>query len=229
MKTDRFKDAPWFENVKKKPIIIGGAGGLGSWLALWLSRTGCEKIAIYDPDTFEEHNLGGQCCFESHIGSKKVDAVKDVCSKMGVTLPYTFSVFYEKQPRKAAFMFSCFDNMAARKIFFEAWKATPSKELFIDARLEAEHSFVFTVINDEEIISKYEETLLSDDEIPDAPCTFKQTSPVAALTTAKMWQAFVNYCSGNPRGLNFKETYSGPLAMTTVEGKYSTTKAIRDV
>jgi hypothetical protein len=224
LQTTRFEGAPWFESVKTKPIIIGGAGGLGSWLSLWLSRSGCEKVALYDPDIVEEHNLAGQCFMAEHISLRKVDAVKDICIKMGVTSPYIFPTLYEDAPKRAPFMFSCFDSMKARAIFFEAWKSTPNKELFLDARLSAEYAFIYTVTNSPEDIEAYEKTLVSDAEIPDEACTYKQTSPIAAYATSRMWQAFVNYCSNMPRRLIFKETYRGPLNQILFEGETKITR-----
>lgn len=216
--TERFQGAPWFEAVKNKAILIGGAGGLGSWLALWLSRTGCERVGIYDDDSVESHNLGGQCFFNDHIDKLKVEAVHDVCAKMGNTSPYTFAMRFEDSPKKAPIMFSCFDNMAARAAFFKAWKANESRELFIDARIEAEYAFIYTVTSSAEDIAKYEATLKNDDEIEEAMCTYKQTSPIAAYATSRMWQAFVNWCTPGPRMLVFQEVYRGPMNTIKQEG-----------
>lgn len=54
--SSRFKDAPWFPK-EETAIIVGGAGGIGSWLSLLLSRAGFYPI-VYDYDRLEEHNLG---------------------------------------------------------------------------------------------------------------------------------------------------------------------------
>ena len=74
--TDRFKDAPWLPQ-KEIPCIIGGAGGIGGWLALLLSRA-TFTVSIFDDDTFEEHNMSGQMVMTEHIGKSKVDTVKDI-------------------------------------------------------------------------------------------------------------------------------------------------------
>ena len=64
---NRFKEAPWFLSVpeEEKAVIhystinIGGAGGIGSWTALFLSRAGFYTY-VQDFDTIETHNIGGQ-------------------------------------------------------------------------------------------------------------------------------------------------------------------------
>ena len=53
---DRFKDAPWFPQ-RDELVMIGGAGGIGSWLSFFLVRAGF-KPTVYDFDVIEEHNLG---------------------------------------------------------------------------------------------------------------------------------------------------------------------------
>lgn len=54
---DRFKDAKWFGYPTE--IVLGGAGGIGSWVALLLSRLQYRTI-IYDFDVIESQNIGTQ-------------------------------------------------------------------------------------------------------------------------------------------------------------------------
>ncbi len=62
VKKSRFRDADWFEKADtlKTPIVIGGAGGIGSWLVLFLSRilNNCTDLYLFDFDSVEEVNIG---------------------------------------------------------------------------------------------------------------------------------------------------------------------------
>ena len=42
------------------PIIVVGAGAIGSFVTLALAKMGCGNITSYDMDTVEEHNLPNQ-------------------------------------------------------------------------------------------------------------------------------------------------------------------------
>ncbi|MCB9001791.1 MAG: sulfur carrier protein ThiS adenylyltransferase ThiF [Bacteroidales bacterium] len=71
---------PTFEEIKRVlsnvTIGIAGAGGLGSNVAMTLTRAGIGKLIIADFDVVSESNLNRQFYFRSQIGQKKVEALK---------------------------------------------------------------------------------------------------------------------------------------------------------
>lgn len=118
----RFSKAPWFPGSVPINTFVGGAGGIGSWLAFFLSRIGY-TVTIMDFDIIEAHNLGGQLFTNSDIGKHKVNAVKDIQDSFAVShnvFPYIDRVTRDTQVEK--YVFSAFDNMVARRELFEAWK-----------------------------------------------------------------------------------------------------------
>ena len=198
---DRFKDAKWF-NKTKTPIIVGGAGGIGSWLSLFLVRNNF-KIFLYDFDYFEEHNIGGQLVDFSQIGQSKVEAVKDTVINF-TNLPMNIVVKNESFTVKSLaspFMFSAFDNMEARTAMFDCWENYVNnsklwgKAIFIDGRLAAE-SFEIYCVHTKEQAKEYRQTyLFSDKESSETLCTLKQTSHVAAMISGYMTSYFTNFIS----------------------------------
>ncbi|MFO7766843.1 MAG: sulfur carrier protein ThiS adenylyltransferase ThiF [Pelovirga sp.] len=65
------------EKVKKARVGIAGAGGLGSAIAIALTRTGVGFIRIVDFDVVEPSNLNRQQYFIDQIGMPKVAALRD--------------------------------------------------------------------------------------------------------------------------------------------------------
>ena len=115
----RFKDAPWFPKDEVN-VIVGGVGGIGSWLTLMLSRAGFIPM-VYDFDTFEIHNMSGQLVPERLIGTLKVEAVANVVKDFTGTTIHTFNEKYTADSMSHHYVFSGFDNMQARKDMFSAW------------------------------------------------------------------------------------------------------------
>ena len=220
---DRFKDAPWFPQ-RDELVMIGGAGGIGSWLAFFLAKAGF-KPTVYDFDVIEEHNIGGQLFRPSDIGSLKVTAlfgiVKEFC---GDEINTIASRIDENSPTHY-FMFSAFDNMKARKDLFEVWKRSipncPVTPIFIDGRLTMEQMQIFCVTPDN--IENYEINHLFDDsEVEDAPCTMKQTSHSAAMIATHMVGLFTNHITNIYereilREIPFYYEFFIPLTLTEVE------------
>lgn len=202
MSTERFKDAPWFDPKGEIEVIIGGAGGIGSWLALFLARQNVE-ISIFDMDTVEEVNLGGQFFSDNDIGQTKVQAIRGWCESftrnaLDINLEYT------KDSPTHKYVFSCFDNMSARKLMFEKWaeKATDDS-IYIDGRLLAEEGSIYCVTKDK--IEEYRKTLFDDSEVLLVSCSYKSTTHCSALIASLMTSLFNNYITNVKAGMELRE------------------------
>lgn len=210
----RFKDLEWFKPISEARIFIGGAGGIGSWLALQLARTGAD-IIILDDDTVDTSNLAGQCYGPNHVGKKKVESIKDVVKFLTGDTIHTFDTRIKPEDIDGGVQWvsymstsnvTCvtFDNIATRKLVFEIWlEAQKSREepaLFVDCRMGAENGEVFVVPSHDVISAEaYRLTLFDDSEVPDAPCTAKATthcgSMIASFAVAQIANWFNNLVS----------------------------------
>lgn len=194
---DRFKDAPWFKPNGEEPetVIVGGAGGISSWLVFLLSRANINPI-VFDGDIIEPHNIGGQLYKRSDIGKAKVLAIHDIIRDFSETSITTFNEMITPESMSHYFMMSGFDNMEARKIFYENWKRSIEMRtvppILIDGRLEMENLQIFCVTP--ETMEIYEqEYLFEDSEVDDAPCSLRQTSHSAAMIAAHMVGFMTNH------------------------------------
>lgn len=236
--TGRFKDAPWFPK-EETYVLVGGAGGIGSWLTVLLARANFLPL-IYDFDDIEEHNIGGQLYGNKHVGMQKVQALQTVVKEFTETTINTFNEKYTKDSMSNHYVFAAFDNMQARKDMFEAWcnyvkiwqddiaendpemvdAISKVQPIFIDGRLTMEQLQIFCVTPDK--IEAYKEHLFDDSEVEDAPCTLKQTSHSAAMIASHMVGFFTNHMTNNAvgdidRNIPFKYEYFIPINYTNEE------------
>jgi len=63
--------------LSKKTVGIAGAGGLGSNVAIALTRSGVKQFVLVDYDCIEKSNLNRQYYFLSQVGQNKVEALQD--------------------------------------------------------------------------------------------------------------------------------------------------------
>lgn len=64
-----------FRRLQDTPVIILGAGAVGSWIAQQLAQSGFHRFALIDDDLVERSNLNRSLYFEGEIGLPKVEAL----------------------------------------------------------------------------------------------------------------------------------------------------------
>lgn len=222
--TSRFSSAIWYENIQQKTVILAGVGGIGSFVGFLLARMKPVSMFIYDDDTVEAVNMSGQLYGQSDLGRPKVSALAEmVRNYAGYSSVFAVSERFTDESEAGDIMICGFDNMAARKIFFNKWldhvHSKPEEErkncLFIDGRLAAEEFQILCIKGDDEYnISRYSnEYLFSDAEADETICSYKQTTFCANMIASYMVNLFVNFCANqcNPlidRDLPFLTTYN---------------------
>lgn len=222
--TSRFSSAIWYENIQKKVVILAGVGGIGSYVGFLLARMKPAALYIYDDDIVEAVNMSGQLYGQSDLGRSKVSALADMIRNYAnYVSAFAVPERFTSDSEAADIMICGFDNMAARRTFFEKWVAhvssKPEEErancLFIDGRLAAEEFQVLCIKGDDEFnINRYRtEFLFSDLEADETICSYKQTTFCANMIASYMVNLFVNFCANQcepliDRDLPFLTTYS---------------------
>ena len=222
--TSRFSSAIWYENIQKKTVILAGVGGIVSYVGFLLARMKPASMFIYDNDIVEAVNMSGQLYGQSDLGRPKVSALAEMIRNYaGYSSIFAISERFTDESEASDIMICGFDNMAARRLFFNKWLrhvlSKPKEErkncLFIDGRLAAEEFQVLCIKGDDEYnINRYNnEFLFSDAEADETICSYKQTTFCANMIASYMVNLFVNFCANqcNPlidRDLPFLTTYN---------------------
>lgn len=120
-------------------VGIAGAGGLGSNIALALTRAGVGKLIIADHDYVSTANIARQQYFLSQVGLPKVNALQETLCRIS---PYT-QVFAHAIRITAANMESifgqadilveAFDDAAEKEMLIEVWESLFPDRIIIAA------------------------------------------------------------------------------------------------
>ena len=206
----RFSGAEWFDSMKHSSVVLAGCGGIGSWASILLSRLNIYTLYIIDPDIVEEANMAGQFFTIYDIGKNKVETLSDNVRKLS---PNTIIISRKERISERNILsaykyydtsiFVCgFDNMKARKDMFRYFtsivneSAEPQKFLFIDGRLTADTFQIYCVRGDDYVgKEKYINSGLNftDIEADQLPCSFKQTTYLAAMIGSFITNYVVNF------------------------------------
>ena len=219
----RFQGLDWYSQDNAPVVVVGGAGGIGSWLSFFLARANF-SVTLTDFDTVEENNIGGQLFKLNQIGKYKAEAVGRNVSEFSTNTINAQIVKITEETATHEFMFSAFDNMDARRAMFKVWKRSwnnMNRPIFIDGRLNAEQFQIFCVTP--ENADEYERIhLFNDSEVEDAPCSAQQTTHTAAMIAGHMVGFFTNHITNinlreEVREIPFMYEYFTPMNLTVSE------------
>lgn len=168
--------------VLGEPIHIIGAGAVGSFTALALSKMGFADITVFDFDKIEVENMNCQFYRTNDIGTLKVEALQSLVRDFtGV------KINVKKKPYATGLLdgivISAVDSMKARRLIWENHKERAlATRIIIDPRMGAEFATVYAMnpMNPEDIKS-YEKTLHTDEQAERERCTAKSTIYTALL------------------------------------------------
>jgi len=182
----RISDAPWANY--KDTITVGGAGGLGSWLAFFLARVG-HSLEVYDFDHVGIENVGGGQFFKSsQAGQEKTTALRQNIFEFVGHTQITGYPRYHQGDRVNPITFATFDNMEARRDMMLTWyelaktKSAGKDKIyaFINISMLPEGGFI-DVIDKPSRAEKWLDEWVPSNEMPDLACTFKSTTHNAAM------------------------------------------------
>ena len=202
--TARFSGAEWYNEIQRTNIILAGLGGIGSWTALQLARMVPSRMVLYDDDVVEAVNMAGQLYGYNDVGKNKVNAVSElITSYTSMQNVYAVPEKFTSECDAGDIMICGFDNMDARKTFFNSWEThvmcIPEEErrkcLFIDGRLSMDELQVLCMSGEDSYnIMRYRnEFLFSSREAEHTVCSMKQTTYLASMIGSFIVNLFTNW------------------------------------
>ena len=206
--TSRFSGAEWFNALQQVAVTIAGLGGIGSHTAFQIARTAPYVMYLYDDDRVEEGNMSGQMYGRDNVGGFKTQAMYKIL-KQFTSCPYirVYSEKFTYDSPPTDIMICGFDNMAARREYFNAWKrrvngaVDKSKCLYIDGRLSFDTLQVLCIQGtDSYNMQRYEEEFLFSDREADATiCSMKQTTYLACMIASIISNLFINFVANSTK------------------------------
>lgn len=159
-------------------ITIIGAGATGSMSALLLAKCGFGNLRVYDFDTVDDVNINSQFYRLSDIGRPKVEALRDIVRDFSGTEIQIVNKRWEGE-RHTGIVIVAADSMAVRRSVFETHHKKAINTRVIDPRMGAESFLLYTYSTSNG--ESYANSLYSDQDALQEPCTAKATSYCAGL------------------------------------------------
>ena len=102
--------------MKKRNVLIIGAGGIGSFMIPLLDKVNLYDITVYDPDIVELKNITYQNFTKIDIEKKKVDAMAE---RYNIN-PNPYPILTAGQLKGYDLVVCCADNLDIRRTMYNS-------------------------------------------------------------------------------------------------------------
>ena len=117
-RTEMLLGAEAMERLRAAHVVVFGLGGVGSWCAEALARSGVGRLTLVDEDSVAESNLNRQvCALGSTIGRPKAEVMAEL---IPVTARYEAASRGRFFPGDYAYVADCIDLVSCKLDLIEA-------------------------------------------------------------------------------------------------------------
>lgn len=185
--------------VLSQPITVIGAGAIGSFAVLALTKMGFFKVKVYDFDQVSDVNMSCQWFRISDIGKPKVKALQDLIFDFTNTNIEAIDERFDGSQDLDGIVISSVDSMEVRRLIWNKVKNNKAVSWFIDPRMASEYALSFVMNpSDEKDIKAYETTLYEDKDAVDEPCTSRSTMYTATMLAGYVAKHVKDLLTGTP-------------------------------
>lgn len=195
----------YYRDYLKRPLVLIGAGGIGSNLAPLLAKVGAPHLTIWDDDTVEPVNLAMQHFAPGDIGRFKAEVVaqrvRELRPEMGVSV---HTRRFVQEDDVDGIVISAVDSMQSRRAVFEAvLRARSRVPLLIDGRFDRQYNeFIDVYATDPSVaweVELYRGWFFDDAEASKAPRPEKLSAHTPYLLAGLVGQILARWVEGGRR------------------------------
>lgn len=134
-------------------ICLAGCGGIGRLLAPPLARMyPTAEWALYDNDSFEEHNCGRQCFPREHLGWNKAISLAIFLRKLGVMLAVDHPEGVNAEFAEEADLFvGATDNIQSRRVLFAQAENKGGQFLYVGNENDQAEAFLWSSLGSDTV------------------------------------------------------------------------------
>lgn len=211
------------ETMDEWAIGIIGAGAIGSFVAMALTKMGIKNMVCWDPDKIEEHNISNQMFPVDSVGKRKAVAVREMVKQFSGENILTVATkakkitgfMNEAFPNSNHMYLLCVDSLDVRKELAQELNKDPHLYV-IDARMGAKTYRVLGFVTGNAVeFANYMGTLVPDSEAVQERCGQKSIIYTVLGVAAEV-------CSFVHRTMAFAETEPVLKSMPPVVFDYGT-------
>lgn len=187
------------KKLEETSFAIIGAGAIGSFYCMTLSKMGAKLITVYDDDSIEIHNVNNQLYPIRYVGTDKVSALENVAFAFGeCKITKIKARWAPENAVNADVIITAVDNMDTRIAMWNHYKG--KTKFFLDGRMGAQVYYVYGIdVTDTKAVEMYNNSLYPQFEAMPDRCGQKSIIYTVLQVSAQMLSQTKRWLMGEYR------------------------------